>query len=69
LAEVFSAADVQSLAAALEPSSMALVVLWENTWAAPLALAARSSGGQLVAGGRVPIDALMTALGAGTEGA
>ena len=53
LAEVFADADIRRLSAAVEPGSTALVLLWENTWAAPLGVAARHSGGQLVAGVRV----------------
>jgi hypothetical protein len=46
-------------AAAIEPDSSAGVVVWENTWAAPFASAVRRSGGQLVAGGRIPTQALL----------
>jgi hypothetical protein len=38
------------------------VLVWENTWAAPFASAVRRSGGQLVASGRIPIQALLAAV-------
>ena len=54
--------DVTAVAAAIEPGSSAAVLVWENTWAAPFASAVRHSGGQLVASGRIPIQALLAAV-------
>jgi hypothetical protein len=48
--------------AALEPDRVATVVLWENVWAARLDSAVRRSGGQCVASGRIPTEALLAAL-------
>ena len=62
LAMLLSEEDVTSLAAAIEPGSSAAVLIWENTWAAPFASAVRRSGGQLVASGRIPIQALLAAV-------
>ena len=62
LAMLLSEEDVTSLAAAIEPGSSAGVLVWENTWAAPFASAVRRSGGQLVASGRIPIQALLGAI-------
>ena len=62
LAMLLSEEDVTSLAAAIEPGSSAAVLVWENTWAAPFASAVRRSGGQLVATGRIPIQALLAAI-------
>ena len=62
LAMLLSEEDVTSLAAAIEPGSSAAVLIWENTWAAPFASAVRRSGGQLVASGRIPIQALLAAI-------
>ena len=59
VAELLSAEDVASLAAAIEPGSTAGVLVYENKWAAPFASAVRHSGGQLVANGRIPIQALI----------
>ena len=62
LAMLLSEDDVTKLAAAIEPGSTAGVLVWENTWAAPFASAVRHSGGQLVASGRIPIQALAAAM-------
>jgi hypothetical protein len=43
----------------MENGTTAGVVVWENTWAAPFASAARRAGGQLVASGRIPIQAII----------
>ena len=71
LALLLAEEDVESLGAAIEPGSTAAVLIWENTWAAPFGSAVRRSGGQLVAEGRIPIQALAAALEAdehATEG-
>ena len=62
LAEILAAEDVEHLAAAMEPGSVAGVLVWENTWAAPFASAARRSGGQLIASGRIPIQAMAASM-------
>jgi hypothetical protein len=54
--------DLEEAARALEPGSSAGVLLYENAWAAPFAAALRRAGGQLVASGRIPVHALVTAL-------
>ena len=53
---------MESLAAAMDPGSAAGVLIWENLWAAPFASAARRSGGQLIADGRIPIQAIITSI-------
>ena len=62
LALLLAEEDVESIGAALEPGSVAAVLVWENTWAAPFGSAVRKSGGQLVASGRIPIQALAAAI-------
>jgi len=62
LATILAEPDVEHLAAAMEPGTVAGVLVWENTWAAPFASAARRSGGQLVANGRIPIQAIIASL-------
>ena len=62
IAEILAADDVAHLAAAMENGSTAGVLVWENTWAAPFASAARRAGGQLVATGRIPIQAILASL-------
>ena len=72
LADLLAADDVVNLAAAMEPGSTAGVLIWENLWAAPFASAARRSGGQLIANGRIPIQAIIASIeadeAAATEG-
>lgn len=62
LAELLAAEDIVNLAASMKPGTVAGVLVWENTWAAPFASAARRSGGQLIANGRIPIQAILAAL-------
>ena len=54
--------DFDEAGNALEPGSSAAILLYENTWAAPFATALRKGGAQLVAYGRVPVNALLQAL-------
>ena len=67
LAELLAAEDVAHLAAAMDPGSTAGVLVWENLWAAPFASAARRSGGQLIADGRIPIQAILASIEAEEE--
>lgn len=59
--------DLSEAGEALDPGTSAAVLVYENTWAAPLATALRRSGGQLVAGGRIPVQAVLAALEAAEE--
>ena len=58
---------VEEAARALEPGTSAALLVFENRWAAPFASAVRRSGGQLVASGRIPIQAILAALEAAEE--
>jgi hypothetical protein len=60
--------DTAEAAEALEPGTSAALLVYENRWAAPFAAAVRRSGGQLVANGRIPVQAILAALDA-AEGA
>jgi hypothetical protein len=62
LAMLLSEEDVTAVAAAVEPGSSAAVLVWENKWAAPFGAAVRHAGGQLVASGRIPIQAMLAAI-------
>lgn len=62
IAEILAAEDVDLLAEAMLPGSVAGVVVWENRWAAPFADAARRAGGQLIATGRIPIQAIAASI-------
>lgn len=53
--------DLQEAANALEPGNSAGVLIYENVWAAPFAAALRRGGAQLVASGRIPVNALLAA--------
>ena len=54
--------DIEEAAKALEPGTSAALLVYENSWAAPFASAVRRSGGQLVANGRIPVQALLAAI-------
>ena len=54
--------DLEEAASALEPGTAAAILMWENRWAAPIAVALRKSGGQLVASGRIPVQGILAAL-------
>jgi hypothetical protein len=56
--------DLAEAAAAIENGALAALIVYENTWAGPFATAVRRSGGQLVAGGRIPVQAFIAALDA-----
>ena len=56
--------DFSEAGEALEPGTSAALLVYENTWAAPFATAVRRSGGQLVATGRIPVQAVVGALDA-----
>ena len=64
LAVLLAASDVDEIGAVLEPASSAVVLVWENVWAAPFGAAVRRSGGQLVASGRIPTQAILAAMDA-----
>ena len=59
--------DIDEAGGALEPGNSAAVLVYENTWAGPLAAAIRRGGGQFVAGGRIPAEAVLAALDATDE--
>ena len=54
--------DVQEAGAALEPDTVAALLVYENAWAAPFVAAARRSGGELVASARIPATDIMAAV-------
>jgi hypothetical protein len=62
LAELLMEDDVVHLAAAMDPGTTAGVLIYENLWAAPFASAARRAGGQLIANGRIPIQAIIASI-------
>ncbi|MFD9036677.1 DUF6325 family protein [Streptomyces sp. NPDC059567] len=60
--------DVDDAGSALEPGNSAGVIVYENLWAAPFARAMRRSGAQIVASGRIPVQALLASLDATESG-
>jgi hypothetical protein len=54
--------DLAEAGQALEAGNSAAVLVYENRWAAPFAIALRRGGAQLVAHGRIPVQALLAAL-------
>ncbi|MFE0654061.1 DUF6325 family protein [Streptomyces sp. NPDC059534] len=68
LAGLLAEEDVVNLATAMEPGTTAGVLVWENVWAGPFASAARRAGGQLIANGRIPIQAILASIEADEEG-
>ena len=67
LAIVLSEQDVLDLAETMDPGTSAVLLVWENLWAAPFGSAVRHAGGQLVASGRIPTQAVLAALEADAE--
>ena len=67
LAQTLAEEDVENLAAAMDPGSVAGVLVYENVWAAPFASAMRRAGGQLIANGRIPIQAIIAAVESDAE--
>jgi Family of unknown function (DUF6325) len=64
LAGLLAEEDVAYLAAAMEPGSVAGVLVYENLWAAPFAAAARRAGGVLIADGRISPEDVVAAFAA-----
>jgi uncharacterized membrane protein len=62
--DLLSDSDLDKIADELDPGSAAMVIVWENSWAARLAAALRGSGGQMVAQERVPRERVLQAIAA-----
>lgn len=56
--------DLEEAGAVMEPGTSAALLVFENAWAAPFAIALRQSGGQVVSSGRIPIQQMLAALDA-----
>jgi len=56
--------DAAAAAAALQPGNIGLLIVYENLWSLPFAVAARKAGGQLVARGHIDTQAIVAALDA-----
>jgi hypothetical protein len=62
LVETLAADDAITLAAVMEPGSVAAVLVYENLWATPFASSLRRAGAQLISSGRIPIQAIIAAI-------
>ena len=62
--DLLSADDLQRIGEDMDPDSSAMVIVWENSWAARLATALRASHGQVVSLDRVPRDLVLAAVSA-----
>jgi hypothetical protein len=56
--------DVAAAGDGIEPGSAAVIIVYENRWAAPFAAAVRRNGGFVVAFQRVPVQELIASLDA-----
>jgi uncharacterized membrane protein len=56
--------DLEEAANALEPGTVAVLIVYENAWARPVVAAVRDSGGEVVASERIPASAILEALDA-----
>jgi dihydroorotase-like cyclic amidohydrolase len=54
--------DMQEAAAAMEPNTVAALIVYENSWAIPFVAAARNNGGELIASARIPAPEVMAAV-------
>ena len=59
--------DAALAAAEIEPGSAAVLLVYENRWAAPFIAAVRRNGGELIANERIGVQDLMDALDATEE--
>ncbi|MCY0950495.1 DUF6325 family protein [Streptomyces sp. H27-S2] len=66
--ELLDQDDLDEAGNALQPGNAAAILVYENRWAAPFAAALRRSGAQMVAGGRIPVQALLASIEAEQAG-
>ena len=56
--------DMRAAAEAMQPGTLAVLIVYENTWAVPFVAAAMESGGEVIAGARIPAQDVMDSLDA-----
>jgi uncharacterized membrane protein len=56
--------EMHEAAATMQPGTLAVLIVYENTWAVPFVAATREAGGELIAGARIPAQDVMDALDA-----
>jgi hypothetical protein len=54
--------DMREAATAMQPGSLAALIVYENLWAIPFVAAAREAGGEMIAAGRIPAQDVIDAL-------
>jgi hypothetical protein len=54
--------DLADAASAMEPGTLAVLIVYENLWAIPFIAAAMESGGQMIASARIPATDVMAAV-------
>lgn len=59
---LLDAEDIAEVGAIMTPGGIGAILVYENTWAAPFATALRSAGAELIANGRIPVNALLAAI-------
>ncbi|MFJ7266899.1 DUF6325 family protein [Streptomyces sp. NPDC099050] len=62
--ELLDQEDLDEAGNALQPGNAAAILVYENRWAAPFARALRRSGAQMVASGRIPVQAILASIDA-----
>ena len=62
LAETLAEADVLKFGEVMAPGSLGAVLVYENLWSVPFGAAVRHAGGQLIANGRIPVQAIIAAM-------
>jgi uncharacterized membrane protein len=62
--DLLSDQDLEAVAAGLEPDSSAVLIVWENTWAARLSAAVRGSRGEIALVERIPHETVVRAIDA-----
>jgi uncharacterized membrane protein len=60
--DLLSDEDLDEITDELEPGSSALVIVWENTWAARISAAIRDSHGQMISEDRIPRQNVLRAI-------
>ena len=56
--------DLSEAGDAMEPGTVGVLLVYENTWAIPFVNAAARAGGQLIAGARIPVQTIVDTLDA-----
>ena len=64
---ILSDEDITYAASSLEPNSSAALLVWEDTWATPFAVAVRNANGVIIEGARIPREIIEEAIGALTD--